>query len=110
MDKIYREVIDKFKKYHQVKVLRCTSRSASKFIEDNSLDFVYVDGDHSYECVYQDLRLYYKKLRKGGILAGDDYFWGIFEGMPVRRAVSEFANNKGIRAKIIGTQFVFKKQ
>jgi len=47
--------------------------AASKFA-DESLDFVYIDGDHAYESVVNDISLWSKKVRKGGIISGDDYF------------------------------------
>jgi hypothetical protein len=40
---------------------------------DNSVDFIYIDGNHSYESVKQDIELYLPKLKKGGIIAGHDY-------------------------------------
>jgi hypothetical protein len=42
-------------------------------IPDDSLDAVFIDGDHSYEAVIQDLPFWWKKLRVGGWLLGDDY-------------------------------------
>ena len=41
--------------------------------EDNSIDFIYIDGNHSEESVRQDLELYLPKLKKNGIIAGHDY-------------------------------------
>ena len=52
----------------------------------NDLDFVYVDGNHEYKYAKSDMELYFKKLRKGGILAGHDIV--IFPG--VMRAFCEF--------------------
>jgi hypothetical protein len=52
--------------------IRETSEVAVKRFDDNSIDFIYVDGDHSYEGCLKDIELYYPKLRKGGIMAGDD--------------------------------------
>jgi hypothetical protein len=42
-------------------------------IPDESLDAVFIDGDHSYEAVIQDLPFWWKKLKVGGWLLGDDY-------------------------------------
>jgi hypothetical protein len=42
-------------------------------IPDNYLDAVFIDGDHSYEAVIKDLPFWWKKLRVGGWLLGDDY-------------------------------------
>lgn len=47
--------------------------AASKF-ENNSLDFVHVDGDHEFDMVMQDIILYTPKVRKGGMILIHDYF------------------------------------
>jgi hypothetical protein len=49
------------------------SEDAVKDILDNSLDFVYIDGDHSYDFVMQDIIIWGRKVRKGGIVSGHDY-------------------------------------
>jgi len=68
------------------------SLNASKDIP-NELDFVYLDGDHSYEYVKKELELYYPKLKKGGVLAGDDFYNLDAKDnyMNVAQAVMEFA-------------------
>lgn len=42
-------------------------------IPSGSIDIVFLDGDHSYESVSEDLPFWYDKLSKGGILMGNDY-------------------------------------
>ena len=42
-------------------------------IEDESYDFIYLDGDHSYKGVKQEMPLFWDKVRPGGVLAGHDY-------------------------------------
>jgi len=49
-----------------------SSDMASRF-EDGSLDLVYIDGNHAYEWVKEDIELWWPKLRKGGVLTGHDY-------------------------------------
>lgn len=49
------------------------------------LDFVYIDGNHSYEFVKKDIGLFYPKLRIGGVLCGHD-----FDRKGVAKAVTEF--------------------
>jgi cephalosporin hydroxylase len=44
-----------------------------KNIKKNSLDLVFVDGNHEYKYVLEDLRNYFPKIKKGGILMGDDF-------------------------------------
>ena len=50
------------------------SEDAVKDVPDNSLDFVYIDGDHSYDFVMQDMIIWGRKVRKGGIISGHDYY------------------------------------
>ena len=45
---------------------------ADNFI-DGTIDFVYIDGEHSYEAVKRDIELYLPKIKDGGIIAGHDY-------------------------------------
>ena len=68
-------------------VLKMYSVEASTLFRDTSLDFVYIDGDHSYAQVTQDLQAWYPKVAHGGVFAGHDYF-GHHAG--VVQAVDEF--------------------
>jgi hypothetical protein len=54
-------------------MLRCLSKQAVDLFPDESLDFVYIDGNHEYSYVVQDIKLWYPKVKKGGIVAGHDY-------------------------------------
>ena len=42
---------------------------------DNSLDFVFIDGDHRYEPVKNDILAWLPKMKIGSILSGHDYGW-----------------------------------
>ena len=53
--------------------LREYSSTAVDKIPDNSLDFIYVDARHDFQSVSEDLRLYWPKLKNGGILSGGDF-------------------------------------
>ena len=52
---------------------------------DESVRFVFIDADHSYDAVLSDLKEWWPKLRKGGIFAGHDY--GVKAWPGVKRAV-----------------------
>ena len=72
-----------------INIVRNDSVEASKLYEDESLDFVIIDDDHSYENCLTSIKAWYPKVRKGGIIAGDDF------GVPylgVVQAVNEFFN------------------
>lgn len=60
----------------------------------NNLDFVYIDGNHEYKFVKRDIELYYPKLKRGGVLGGDN-FDPIFPG--VARAVLEFSDKYNLK-------------
>lgn len=63
--------------------IRLKSSDAADLFEDNSVDFVFIDGDHSEESVLLDIQKWLPKVRKNGILSGHDF------GAPsVRKAVS----------------------
>jgi len=64
------------------------SSNATNRLPDN-LDFVYIDGNHEYVFVMEDIELYYPKVRKGGVIGGHD-FDGSNRG--VARASIEFAD------------------
>ena len=62
------------KQYKDIIVLlKMFSSEAVKYIEDGSLDFLFIDGNHSYESVKEDIKLYLPKVKKGGLISGHDY-------------------------------------
>ena len=50
------------------------SETAFLDIPDNSLDFVYIDGNHKYDYVMLDILLWSRKVKKGGMVSGHDYY------------------------------------
>ena len=54
--------------------VRKFSMDAVKDFADESLDFVFIDGNHSFEFVINDIAEWGKKVRKGGIISGHDYW------------------------------------
>lgn len=82
----YLETQQRLKGYGNKRLIKRTSQEASKIIQDE-LDFVYIDADHHYDSVVNDLKLWYPKVKKGGVLAGHDYHRSM-EGVVM--AVNEF--------------------
>jgi len=48
------------------------SVEAAKDFSDESIDAVFIDGDHSFEAVKQDIMAWLPKVKPGGILCGHD--------------------------------------
>jgi len=69
----------------RVKILRMDTVAAAKEIEDGSLDFVFIDADHTYEGCKADICAWLPKVRDGGLVSGHDYNWP-----SVKQAVDEF--------------------
>ena len=61
--------------YKNCTIIRATSNDAVKEFIDGSLDFVYIDADHSFPHIARDLFKWAKKVRRGGAVAGHDYFY-----------------------------------
>ena len=62
-----------------------TSVEAASQFENGSVDFVFIDADHRYEAVVQDIQAWLPKLKSGGFIAGHDYSGG--GNLGVSRAV-----------------------
>lgn len=102
-DKMYEIVLNRFKKYgSRSSVIRKASFEASGLFEPGTLDFIYIDANHSYEACKLDLEVWWPKLKKKGIFAGHDYLDGLLPTgrYGVKRAVDEFVNNQRQRLYI----------
>ncbi len=84
----------------RARVVRAPSVIASRQIADESLDAVFVDGNHLYEPVLDDLRAWWPRLRAGGVMFGDDYgIPGTSRAWPgVSQAWDEFIGDHGLTA------------
>ena len=67
--------------------IRMTSLDASKLYEDESIDAVFIDACHEYQCVKDDIAAWFPKVKKGGYVSGHDYPWS--SNHDVKRAVDE---------------------
>jgi hypothetical protein len=71
----------------RAKPLHMDTLAAASQVADGSLDFVFIDADHSYEGVAADIDAWRSKVKAGGLLCGHDYGHSRFPG--VKRAVDE---------------------
>ena len=71
----YQRVYDFFEPFENVEIVRLKSEEAVDMFPDDYFDYVYIDGEHSYEAVTRDLSNYFPKIKVGGYIIGDDYGW-----------------------------------
>lgn len=69
--------------------IRMPSVEAAALYEDASIDFLLIDGDHTFEAVCADIAAFLPKMKKGGIMAGDD----AWQGTDPRRAAEHMFGN-----------------
>ena len=81
-DEVYKTVKQKFELIEQAELCRTTSNNwfeeflaAKGHGNPEMLDWIYIDGDHSFEGCYSDLENALKVVKPGGLIIGDDYYW-----------------------------------
>lgn len=72
------------------------SKDIASTISDSSLDFIYIDANHHYECVMDDLNAWFPKVRTGGIISGHDYC-RYLDHFGVIEAVNDFCKVNGYK-------------
>ncbi len=81
---IFRYNMQSLNLWNVVHPLVCDSRIASRLVANDLVSFIFIDGDHRYEVVKDDIGLWLPKLSTGGIMCGHD-----FNDPRVRGAVDE---------------------
>ncbi len=72
-DKRYSDVRSKMKQYaDKARIIKLTSIEAVALFEPESVDLVYIDANHSFEHVDEDIKAWWPKIRPTGYLAGHD--------------------------------------
>lgn len=99
----YPQAVARTSQYPNVKLVRGWSKDVAPTIPDGSLDYLFIDANHTYECCKEDIALWAPKVREGGIVMGHDYFdtnnhrrlkhlnFGVI------RAVNEWVEGQGIK-------------
>jgi hypothetical protein len=101
---VKKNVVENPKYCGKVSMLRMFSSKAAPLIPDNSLAFVYVDGNHWYDFVKNDIHDFWAKLAPGGMMAGHDFTNHYEKG--VKRAVIEFTKAHGLKLFVTDVQTV----
>lgn len=110
-DDVYREKQEHGERYEQmyqgalalaqedprVNVIRAISSFAVNDFKNGQLDCVYIDGNHAYKNVMEDMDLYWPKVKIGGIMGGHDFLYNIEGGawIEVDAAVKRWASERG---------------
>jgi Methyltransferase domain len=94
----------------RVMVMPKRSHDAAIQLREESLDWAYIDGDHTYEAVLADLRAFWALILDGGCLAGDAYGIKGWWNDSVTQAVDEFAASVGCKPMILGSRFAIRKE
>ena len=106
----FNETLKNIENYkNKVQIIKNYSHLASNDFSDNSFDFIYIDANHSYDAVKNDLETWFPKLKNGCIFMGDDYHINDIEmcfgsKFGVKKAVDEFCykNDKNISLNYSG--------
>jgi hypothetical protein len=97
---------------NRVIMIKNTSIGAANTITDNTLDFCYIDGDHSLFGIYDDIHIWAPKVKIGGIIAGHDYkdgpksgikdFFGNQLDYKIKTVIDNYCLKNGHKLHIIG--------
>jgi hypothetical protein len=105
-----------------ITILRTISNNAVSILNDNEFDIIYIDGDHTAEQTYLDAKMCWSKLKKGGVMAFDDYLWhdakilgvpnipklmAIGEEQHPALGINKFLEEKNGEYKLLGKEYGF---
>jgi predicted O-methyltransferase YrrM len=104
LEKLYVGVCTAFKAHGNVKIERVSSLEGAALYPDGYFDWVYVDANHMYDPVMEDLRAWYPKVKKGGYLCGHDYSDApriLAKGDGVFYAVNDFCKEHNLNIEFV---------
>lgn len=88
-----------------VNLITCDEKYAHRLYDDNSLKFVWIDGDHGKDIVYNDLVNFWPKMKSGGTIGGDDI---VYE--EVLDDVKKFSKEYDVKVKYDYNSFLITKE
>jgi hypothetical protein len=105
------QLSQKYAKQPEIKIVKSTTVEFLESLPNDHLDAVYIDADHCYEAVKQDLNLSFQKVGENGLIMGHDYEENEFPG--VVQAVDEFCEQNDLKIFLISQEklpsFLIKK-
>ena len=85
------------KKFSQnIELIKGDTRVTLEKVPLSEIDFVFLDGGHSYDTVLSDLQKLYDNMKNNSRIVCDD-FAGITKIESVEKAIKDFANNNKIK-------------
>ena len=110
MPQMFEVVSEKFAGDDRVVLHRAMSQDALLELSDGELDWIYIDGNHNEPFIGMDLALAQKKVKPGGVIAGDDYHWSDGQGTPGKDAGAKVMDKLGDGAslEVMGQQYIIR--
>jgi len=115
-DNWYKHVLGYTCFFSQLKIVKLTSEEASKlfarkdYFPNGFFDLVFIDAEHTYDAVKNDIKLWWPLLRSGGIICGHDYHGKYGERYPgVNQAVNELLGKENIEC-LPDCMWLYKKR
>jgi hypothetical protein len=99
-----KHVSELFKDNTRTQILRMNSQEAAGRFADHSVDWVFIDANHDYAFVMEDMTLWYPKVKRGGLFSGHDYK----RGYGVVDAVDDFFRGMDIKFNTTDEEDGFK--
>lgn len=82
--------------FDRVQVIRASSVQASRLFDIETIDYTWIDANHTYEFVREDIVVWLPKMKPGGIIGGHDHT-ATYPGV-IRACQERFGNNYEIRS------------
>ena len=101
-NEFYEEAKEKLSKFPGCKLIKKESLQAVQDVPYESLDFVYIDGSHEFDYVMCDIIEWSKRVRKGGIVSGHDYYR--FKDAAVVDSVDMYVKQHGVKKLSLTTE------
>jgi len=97
-EKCYKDVLNHFGKYKNAIIIKDYSQNACKCFENNFFDWVYIDANHTYDAIFNDINNWWPLIKNNGYICGHDYFTDYW--VDVELAVNNFLklNKKNLYA------------
>jgi len=85
--------------WDRIHIVQMPSMKALRLFEDETISFLFIDGDHSAEAVEEEIAHYWPKIAPGGIMGGHDYATTGLGG--VKPAVDAFGKRINQRPRLL---------